>query len=193
MTTSQIDQAVGLNCIELIEIFVDRGAIVDDTLLHYPADDYAMVKFLLSRGAKIISVSRNISAITNVAGGENIEVVRLLVSHANDVELEGSCEALKWAAARGRIETVKFLIEHSFDVNATPEGCIVGETPLIAVCQSKYPDSDRIAVAKLLIKNGADVNARDETGTTAAEMLLQDDVLQEDTDLQQLLAGIGNR
>ena len=176
----------------MVEISVDRGARIDNTL-RYVVDDYAIVKFLLSQGAKIISMPGNDSAITNAAGGCDVEVIRLLISHANDVELDCSREALNWAAARGRIDTVKALIEHGFDVNATTEGCIVGETPLIAVCQSTYPTSDRIAVAKLLIKNGADVNARDETGTTAAEMLLRNGLLQEDTDLQQLLAAIDTR
>ena len=192
MTTLQIDQTVALRCIELVEILVDRGAHLDNTL-RCAVDDYAIVKFLLSRGAKIISMPDKISAITNAAGVGNVEVIRLLISHANDAELDSSREALNWAAARGRIDTTRFLIEHGFDVNATMAKCIVGETPLIAVCQSKYPNPQRIAVAKLLIKNGADINARDKTGTTAAEMLLQGDLLQEDTDSQQLLAKLDTR
>lgn len=188
MTTSQIDQPVALRCIDLVQILVDRGARIDNTL-HYAVDDYAIVKFLLSRGAKILSVPDKILAITNAAGVGNVEVIRLLNFHANDVELDRSRETLNWAASRGRVDAAKFLIEHGFDVNATLDGCLVGETPLIAVSQPKYPNSERIAIAKLLIENGADVNTRDETGTTAAEMLLQDDLLQEDTDSQQLLAG----
>ena len=65
--------------------------------------------------------------------------------------------------------------------------------PPIAVCQSTYPNPHRIAVAKLLLENGADVNARDKNGTTAGEMLLKDDELKGDTDLQQLLARIETR
>ena len=181
-------QAVALDCVELVEILIDRGARFHNAL-HYGVDSEMMVKFLLSRGAKIISVPRKLSAITAEAGGSNVEVIRLLISHASDVELDGSREALNWAAARGRIGTVKLLIEHGFDVNAITKDCIVGRTPLIAVCQSK-PNPQRIAIAKLLIKNGADVNARNVAGTSAAEMLFQDKSLREDTDLQQLLTGI---
>lgn len=48
-----------------------------------------------------------------------------------------------------------------------------------------------MAVAKLLVKEGADVN-----GKTAAELLVLDDfdgLLQEDTELQQLLARTDTR
>ena len=93
-----------------------------------------MVKFLLSRGARIICERSKDSAITTAAGGNNFEVVQLLCSHANDTELGGSREALNWAASRGCIDTVRLLIERGFDVNAAIDECIVGETPLIAVC-----------------------------------------------------------
>ena len=128
MTTSHIDQAVALRCIDLVGILVDRGARIDNTL-HYAVDDYAIVQFLLSRGAKILSVPDKISAITNAAGVGNVEVIRLLISHANDAKLDGSREALNWAASRGRVDAAKCLMEHGFDVNATKKGCIVGETP----------------------------------------------------------------
>lgn len=169
-------------------MLIDRGARIDN-VLRYPRD-YAMVKFLLSRGARIICEPSKNSAITNAAGGDNFEVVRLLCSHANDAELKASGEALNWAASGGRIDTVKLLLEYGFDVNATTEGCIIGKTPLVAVCQSTFPSPHRIAVAKLLLEKGADINARDKNGTSAAEMLLKDDELGEDTNLQQLLTRI---
>ena len=121
------------------------------------------------------------SAITNAAGASDVEVIQVLLSHATDVDLDGSREALNWAAARGRLDTAKLLIEHGFDVNAATEDCIVGRTPLIAACQSLYRDIDKTGATKLLVENGADVNARNKDGWTAAEMLLQDDSLREDT------------
>lgn len=152
-----------------------------------------MVKFLLSRGAKIISTLGNFSAITNAAGAGHTEVLGLLISHANDVELDGSRDALNWAAAKGSIDTAKLLIERGFDVNASIKDDFVGKTPLLAACEAKKLNSQRIAVAKLLMKNGADVNARNQDGKTAAELLVQNDsegLIREDIELQQLLAGI---
>jgi ankyrin repeat protein len=174
-----------------VQILIDRGARLDNALL-YSVDDYAMVDFLLSRGAKIVSALGKISAITNTASAGNIEVVRLLISHANDAEIDSSSDALNWAAARGRIDAVKLLIRRGFDVNARTKDCQVGETPLLAACESKKVTPQRMAVAKLLLKHGADVNARNQDGKTTTELLFQNNsngLLRKDTELQQLLAG----
>ena len=149
-----------------------------------------MVKFLLDRGAPIICEPSKDSAITNAAGGDNFGVMQLLCSRANDTDLDASREALNWAASHGRIDTVKLLIEYGFDVNATTERCIIGETPLIAVCQTPDRNPHRSTVAKFLLEHGADVNARDKNGTTAAEMLRKDDEIMEDADLKELLTKI---
>ena len=149
-----------------------------------------MTKFLLDRGAPIICEPSKESAITNAAGGDHFEVMQLLCSRANDTELAASREALNRAAAHGRLDTVKLLIEYGFDINAITEGCVIGETPLIAVCQTPDRNPHRSTVAKFLLEHGADVNARDKNGTTAAEMLLKDDEIMEDADLKELLAKI---
>ena len=69
----------------------------------------------------------------------------------------------------------------------------MGRTLLIAVYQSTYLNPHRIRGAKLLLENGADVNARNSNGITAAEMLLRDEELREETKLKQLLARIETR
>lgn len=87
---------------------------------------------------------------------------------------------------------MKLLIEHGFDVNVTTEDPFVGETPLLATCKFNKLDPERMAVAKLLIKEGADIIARDQNEKTAAELLVQNDdgrLIQEDPELQKLLAG----
>lgn len=173
----------------MAQILIDRGARFDNALL-CAVDDYALVNFLLSRGAKVVSAPGKTSAITNAAAVDNADVVRLLIAHANDAELDGSRNALNLAAARGRIDTAKLLIEHGFDVNATTKDCTVGETPLLAACELKKVNPQRIEVAKLLVKHGADVNARNRDGMTAAELLVQngsEGLLREDAKLQQLL------
>ena len=178
-----------------MQIWIDRGAIFDNAL-PTAVDDYNMVEFLLGRGAKVVSAPGKISAITNAAGAGNTEVVRLLLSHADDAELDGSRDALNWAAAGGRIDTVRLLIEHGSSVNVTVKDCVVGETALLAACGSRKMTSQRIAVARLLVKEGADVGARGEDGMTAAELLVHNDtdgLLQEDAELQEILTRIDTR
>ncbi|KAL8709639.1 MAG: hypothetical protein Q9225_007423 [Loekoesia sp. 1 TL-2023] len=165
-----IEQACALDSIELVQILVGRGARLDNALLH-AADNITMARFLLDRGAKIFSAPRQLSALTNAASAGNTEVVRLLISRANDAEFSSSRDALHSAAARGRIDVVKLLIEHGFDVNTRAEDPWVGATPLLATCQFRKATPDTLAVARLLIDHGADVNARSRDGTTAAELL----------------------
>lgn len=176
---------------ELVQILVDRGARLDNVLLS-TVDDYAMVDFLLSRGAKIVSRCK-LSAITDAAGAGNTKVVKLLLSHANEMDMDASRDALNWAAASGRMDTVKLLIERGFDVNVTTEDRYVGETPLLATCEIKKLDPPRVAVAKFLVEKGADIHARNRDGKTVAELMVQNDrdgLIREDPELQQLIARI---
>lgn len=174
-----------------MRILIERGSRFDNALLS-AVSDYDIVEFLLSQGAKIISAPGKTSAITNAAGASGPDVVRLLLSHADSAQLNGSRDAMNWAAARGHVDTVKILIEHGFDVNVITKDCVVGETPLLAACGSRKLNSQRLAVAKLLIKEGADVSARNQNGKTAAELLVSNDfdgLIREDVDLRQILAG----
>ena len=179
-----------MHSLELVQLLIDRGARFDHAL-SFALNDYAIVKFLLSRGAKIISGPDKESTITNAAGVGNADVLRLLLSHADKTALDGSRDALHWAAAGGRLETVKVLIEHGFNVNTTITDCIVGTVPLLAVCESKRIDPQKMVVAKLLIQSGADINVRNREGKTVAELLVQntpEGQLREDPELQHLMA-----
>ena len=112
-----------------MRILIDRGARFDNALLA-AVDDLNTVQFLLSRGAKIVSAPGKTSAITNAAGAGNTEVVRLLLSYANDVDLDDSRDAVERAAARGHTDTVKLLLEHGFKLNTDVKDRVVGETPV---------------------------------------------------------------
>lgn len=87
-----MDQACALHSIELAQILIDRGAHLGNALLS-AADDTSMAKFLLSRGAKVVSAPGQTSVITNATGAGNTEVVRLFLSHANEAELDSSRDA----------------------------------------------------------------------------------------------------
>lgn len=92
---------------------------------------------------------------------------------------------------------MKLLIEYDFDVNTTIKGCTVGETPVLDTCEFRKLTPERLAVAKLLVERRADVNAHNQDGRTAAELLLHSDasglLLQDDTKLQRVLSvGLGD-
>lgn len=165
MTLRQIDQATRLRSIELVQVLLDRGARFDDALLC--TDDYDMTDFLLCKGAKIIVAPGKKSALTNAAGGSNIRIVQLLLSHVDDAELEASRDALNSAAAGGRLDTVNLLIEQGFDVNAFTKDCSIGETPLLAVCQGQKPHPN---VITKLLEQGADVSIQSFNGDTPREI-----------------------
>ncbi|KAI4112929.1 MAG: hypothetical protein LQ338_008254 [Usnochroma carphineum] len=180
--STTLGQACRLESFELAQILVDRGAHLDNALVS-ASNDAGITKLLLGRGAEVVSAPGQTSALTNAAGRGNIEVVRLLLSHATDAELASSREALHWAAAGGRRDVVKLLIEHGFDVNTTINDCMVGATPLLATCETEKPNPERLAVAKLLIDSRADVNALSRDGKTAAELLFHREHPQNPTEL----------
>lgn len=168
MTAGQIDQAAGLRSVELVRMLLDRGARISNALSG-AVNDYNVVKYLLSRGAKIVSSRRGLSAgsvdsmsaITDAAGTGSIEVLRLLLSHADESDIESSREALSFAAAGGQLDCLNLLIDHGFDVNAFTKDCFKGETPLLAVCHSQRPNPH---VLKTLLDRGADTSIRASNG-----------------------------
>lgn len=103
-----------------MRVLINRDARFDNALLS-TADDYNMVKFLLSRGAKFVSAPGQNLCHNECSRRRQYKGSRLVFSHANDAELDGSRDALNWAAAGGRMDTVKLLIEHGFDFNVTTE------------------------------------------------------------------------
>jgi len=156
-----------------MRVLLDRGARINNALSG-AVHDYHMVKFLLSRGAKIIVLRRGISvgsvesvsAISSAAGSGSIEVLRMLLSHADEADVKSSGNALNCAAASGQLDC---LIDHGFDVNAFTKGCWIGETPLLAVCHSNKPNPH---VLKTLLEKGADTSIRASNGDTPRRSLL---------------------
>ena len=115
--------------------------------------------------AKVVCAPDKTSATANAAGAGHTKVVQLLPSYANDAAFNGSRCALHWAAAGKRNNTVELLIKHGIDVHRP--------NPLLASCGSMKVDHYRIAVAELLMKEGADVNASTHKRKTTAGLLIQ--------------------
>lgn len=149
-----------------------------------------MVEYMLARGANIAPVTGGISAISEAASAGNTDVVRLLLSHADEEARRRSEPALNWAAARGDLDMVKLLIENGFDVNASTSDGNLGSTPLLAACLHMKDFPECMTILKLLLRNGADTTARNYDDKTAAEILAENHSIRGDLELQQLLAGI---
>jgi len=93
-----------------------------------------------------------------------------------------------------RLVTFKMVLQHTVDVNAKNNK---GETALHVLANdqlSGHMAKGRIEAAKLLIKKGADVSARDGDGKTAGDVFIQNDtdlMLRKDAELAQLLTDPG--
>lgn len=93
------------------------------------------------------------------------DIVKYLVEKGVDIESapDAGMTALHHAASYGHLEIVKYLLEKKADVDARDS---LSHTPLHFALQAKNA-ANRIAITKMLLENGADVNASAITGMTA--------------------------
>ena len=108
-----------------------------------------------------------IAACCNVGKGEEaIGTVKVLITNGADVNYVGEHygSALYEAAFRGHYGVVRLLIEARADANTcnSPR-----KAPLVATCRGKENDME---TAKLLLKNGADINASENLAVVMASM-----------------------
>ncbi len=129
------------------------------------------VRLLLEHGANVNATNNFCAnAIMTAAASGDLETVKLLLKYGADVNSHsrgdqpvvlwgGVRSPLMWAAARGDLAMLKVLLNAGANVNE-PEGF---GTPLIQAAWM-----DQLDAARFLLKNGADVNAKDfRTGYTA--------------------------
>lgn len=163
-----------------VKLLVEKGANVNakSTLGNTPlilaarANPSAeAVRLLLEHGAEV-NATNNFggTALMAAAAGGDLETVRLLIGRGADVNAHsrgseptvlwgGGRSPLMWAAARGDLAMIKVLLAAGAKVNEV-EGFGT------ALIQAAW--MDQTEAARLLVKNGADVNARDvRSGYTA--------------------------
>jgi ankyrin repeat protein len=131
------------------------------TLLHCAAfgGEVAMAKFLLDGDAKLDAGDRDgTTPFILAAKGGKLAMVKFLLKSGADLRRKGldGLTALHEAADRGHADIVAFLIEQGLSVGLKED---YGATPLFLCSQAEFATADRyVAVARVLLDNGADVN-----------------------------------
>src|SRR5215831_3490856 len=124
--------------------------------------DSAKIRRLLDRGADPNSRdAEGTPALMWAALYANDDSVKLLLERGANANAANSAGATPLMWAIPDFAKVELLIEHGADVNARSDN--LQRTPLLVA--ASYPGS--VEVLKLLIRRGADIHAKDRTGTHA--------------------------
>ena len=170
------DLAVSRNQVEMVEAFLKHGAdpnfstTPDSTPLGVAAfsGSNEIVDLLLKAGADLQAVDSGGQTVLSTAcmsPGNNKTVALLLAAGANPKKADNSgATPLHFCAMFGDAEILNTLLDAGVDVNAVDDS---GLTPLMYSTAEGDDDIDKL---KLLIKAGADLDARDERGRSALDM-----------------------
>ncbi len=181
---------------DIVKMLIDAGANIEKRCKHYECTSliYAAgqghtntVSLLIDAGADINALSGlGHTALISASKEGHTDIVKLLINAGADVNFRGSyrqdqprhrhCDdtALMTAAFFGKADIVKLLIENGADVNIYDR--VSKDTALMCACDNGYYcvrgkrveyEHKKTASARLILKAGADINARDVDGYTA--------------------------
>lgn len=162
---------------------------------------YDIAKALIDNGALVnLRAGDGFNALMEAVRTGNIEIAKLLIEHNSDINIKNkdgknmimiACEkgneemfnlliennadineksswgasALIYASEKGNINIMKYLIDNGIDVNGKADDN--GDTPLLWAVTGQNP----YEASKLLIENGANVNATNYGGVAPATIL----------------------
>ncbi len=162
---------------------------------------YDMAKALIDNGALVnLRADDGFNALMEAVRTGNIEIAKLLIEHNSDINIKNkdgknmimiACEkgneemfnlliennadineksswgasALIYASEKGNINIMQYLIDNGIDVNGKADDN--GDTPLLWAVTGENP----YEASKLLIENGADINAANDSGVAPATIL----------------------
>jgi ankyrin repeat protein len=142
---------------------------VSATALHEAEhkNDVETVKTLIRQGADVNAKARGWPVLVAAASEGYAEMTGLLLqsgAKVNEKEESNGGTALFWAAMQGYPDVVKLLLDKKADPNVKSTN---GTTPLGATALSgNVPEATRIAIAEMLLKNGANINEPGFLGTS---------------------------
>lgn len=147
-----LDDGVPVDCSNIISIQAIHNAA--------KAGDLELVRLLLARGARIdVRDHSGEQPIHYAAASGNVELIKFLLDSGVSVDARSDYgrQPLHLAAAWGRLDAARFLLERGARVNARADA-IYG-TPL-------HEAAGHAQMVSFLLACGADVNAKEEDGTT---------------------------
>ena len=142
----------------------------DDTLLMVASRRGKLdaMKWLLENGADANAKNSRGQTTLMVAAAENLEAVPILLTYGADIQASDAREktALSYAARSGTLETIKYLLSQGIRFEQADKNNALIE----AVCSyenyHKPNQTESILKIKYLLAAGADINAKDEKGST---------------------------
>lgn len=161
---------------DIAKSLIDNGALVNlrasdgfNALMEaVRTDNIDMAKLLINNNSDINIKNKdgkNMIIIACENGSE--EMFNLLVENNADINAKSSwgASALIYASEKGNINIMQYLIDNGIDVNGKADEN--GDTPLLWAVTGENP----YEASKLLIENGADVNAANNGGVAPATIL----------------------
>ncbi len=159
-------QAINLRGPEAVKEVLANSADVNaineygQTALHWAADKgfTDIVQLLLENGANANAVGFcHQTPLHDAARRGYIDIARLLLENNANIDAVDNCEntPLAWAEKDSQIETMQFLLDHGTNIDVV--NTVLGEAAR----------NNHIEAVKLLLANGADVNAQSKYGHTA--------------------------
>jgi ankyrin repeat protein len=156
----------------VLKLILDAGADVniltedDINAMHFAcgAGNYKIVKVLAEAGSKTDCIKEGSwSPLTVVANEGFIHCAQSLLKNKADIEVEGeeNKTPLRYAALRGHVKLCQLLLESGANAS-TPRG----GPPILVASAGR----GKVEIVKLLVENGAAVDAVDSDGLTALQV-----------------------
>jgi ankyrin repeat protein len=141
---------------------------------------FDIVKFLVNRGADVnISDIDAFTPLMRAGSLEDLKMVKLLVEAGANVNKErehGFTAIFDYITCiKDCTPIVSYLISKGADIHHVEYN---GRTPFIKIFTDAFPEEADLNLAKLLIKNGSDINHQDNEGWSAAMYSAENDTPQ---------------
>ncbi|KAJ7291204.1 ankyrin repeat-containing domain protein [Mycena rebaudengoi] len=177
---SALEAASGRGHIDIVHLLLEKGADIhaghNRALLEASWNGHANVlQVLFEKGANVDAGHGEASPLEAASQNGHIDIVHLLFKNGADVHI-GNDSALRAAAESGHTEVVQLLLRKGANANATSGN---GESLLITMSAKEYIQLERrLNIVRLLLENGADLNAGNNGALRAASKAGRTEVVQ---------------